>query len=154
MPWEPTTTDLNESTKSSKNTKKVLKTTQKKDLPSLVPIRGNAQPSNVTAQATGQLAPIASTSTNPAPDPTSDLNGEMMAAQIHINSKAMDEIDTLKAERQEILTNAARINKERDILKMQLNKMSDQLNFLKKKMKQQGQDENDRNAPNRQTQSD
>lgn len=67
----------------------------------------------------------------------------MIRAQININAKVMEEIGILRREREELMKKIEQDEKEKQILKMKVSQMNDQmLRFKKKAFQHQSNDEN------------
>lgn len=105
-------------------------------LPGLIPI-DNARPS--TSSGNASTAPSLSGNVGL----NSDEQAEMMRTQINLNTKVMEEIGILRRERAELMKKIEQDQKEKEILKMKVSQMNEQmLRFKKKASEHQANDEN------------
>lgn len=89
------------------------------------------------------LLPISKPSTSVG---SPSLRDDMMSAQIKINANVMKELEAMRKERSDLLAANARALKERDVYKNRLDQTSEQLNYLKKKMVNRTNENEDPNA--------
>lgn len=82
--------------------------------------------------------------------PLSGLDSSLLESQININKKAMEEIDALKKERDEIMAMKEKLMKEKEMMVLKLTRSNEQLSYLKKKFEkksgvdtEQAQDQTD-----------
>lgn len=130
VPWLPKRTPFNVSNNQpSDDQSPKRRKTPARSVPSLLPI-AIASGSGIMTHDSEQDHPC-------------DMNDEIVSAQIKINTNALKEIENLRNERLELMVNCERMAKENQFFKARLNMMTEQFEYVKKKMAKKTNVQND-----------
>lgn len=148
LPWVPKTSPFkvgsNKPLVKKKNTANAKKSTNAA-VPQLLPVKPVPQLLPFGANALSDLQDFNGTANKQVNTEIS----EQIDTQVRLNSKIIEEVETLRMERNDILKNSDKMSKENQVLKMKLARATEQVDYLKKKINKSQSDEDIENiSPN------